>query len=342
MIKAGIVGATGYTGSELLRLLAHHPEVSIEVVTSRSEKDRPVADFFPHLRGQVDQVFCDPASSSLTQCDVVFFATPNGTAMNQVNGLLESGIKVIDLSADFRLKDEAVWARWYGQSHGSPHLLQQATYGLPELNREAIKNAQLVANPGCYPTAIILGLLPLLVKDYVDTDDIIADAKSGVSGAGRKQAIKLLFCESADSLHAYGVEGHRHLPEIKQVLNEASKRSVNLTFVPHLTPMIRGIHATIYVRLKKNQDIQDIFEKHYKNESFIDVLPGGSHPETSSVRGTNICKIAAHQVPEGNRVIILSVIDNLVKGAAGQAIQNMNLMCGFEETCGLEYPATVP
>ena len=342
MVKAGIIGATGYTGSELLRLLAYHPEVSLQVVTSRAEKGRPVADLFPHLRGHVDQEFCDPENADLAKCDVIFFATPNATAMTQVAGLMDCGAKIIDLSADFRLKDEAVWSKWYGQSHSAPHLLAEAVYGLPELNRAAIADARLVANPGCYPTAIILGLLPLLSDGCLDTDDIIADAKSGVSGAGRKKTVELLYSENADSMHAYGVGGHRHLPEIKQVLDDVSQQPVGLTFVPHIVPMIRGIHATIYVRLTKSLDAQKIFESYFSDEAFIDIVPKGSHPETRSVRGTNICRIAIHQSTEGNRIVILSVIDNLVKGAAGQAIQNMNLMFDIDEKCGLKFPPTVP
>lgn len=342
MLKVGIVGATGYTGAELLRLLVRHPEVQIQAVTSRTEKGKPVVDLFPNLRGYLNHDFVDPESAGLDECSLVFFATPNGTAMNQVAPLLDNGVKVIDLSADFRLKDPALWSEWYGLPHTAISLIEQAVYGLPEINRENIAKANLVANPGCYPTAIILSLIPLLESGCIDLTSIIADAKSGISGAGRKVSVNYLYTETSESFKAYGVSGHRHLPEITQVLTAVTGAPVSMTFVPHLVPMVRGIHATVYSRLTKSIDIQDLFEEWYQSEPFVDVMSAGSHPETRSVRGSNYCRLAIHNQQNGNSVIVLSVIDNLVKGAAGQAIQNMNIMFGFDEKTGLEQPGLLP
>lgn len=335
-LKVGIVGGTGYTGVELLRLLAVHPAVELAAITSRSEAGLPVADMFPSLRNHVSLAFTNPAKADLGSCDVVFFATPNGIAMQQVQDLLDQGVRVIDLAADFRIRDIPTWEKWYGMSHACPEVVATAAYGLPELNRKKIRSAQLVANPGCYPTAVQLGFLPLLEAGAVDESNLIADAKSGVSGAGRKAETHTLFAEAGDNFKAYGVPGHRHLPEISQGLTEmAAGRKVGLTFVPHLVPMIRGIHATMYAKLTKQLDLQRLFEERYANEPFVDVLPQGSHPETRSVRGSNYCRIAVHQPQNGDTVIVLSVIDNLVKGAAGQAVQNMNIMFGLAETAGL-------
>lgn len=335
-LKIGIVGGTGYTGVELLRLLAIHPHAEITAVTSRGEAGMPVADMFPSLRGYVNAVFSDPATVDLTACDVVFFATPNGIAMQQTRDLLAKGVRVIDLAADFRIKDIPTWEKWYGMSHACPDLVADAVYGLPELNRDKIRTAQLVANPGCYPTAVQLGFMPLLEAGVVDIKHLIADAKSGVSGAGRKAEVHSLFAEAGDNFKAYGVSGHRHLPEISQGLTGMAKSPVGFTFVPHLTPLIRGIHATLYATLTKEIDLQALFEARYSNERFVDVLPKGSHPETRSVRGSNQCRIAVHRPQDGDKVVVLSVIDNLVKGAAGQALQNMNIMFGFAENTGLE------
>ena len=343
MIKVGVVGATGYTGIETLRLLAMHPQAEVHVVTSRSEKGKTVTDVFPALRGHLDNKFSDPQAKQLTECDLVFFATPNATAMNQVPDLLEARVRVIDLSADFRLKDAEVWSQWYGQDHSASNLLERAVYGLPEINRDAISTAQLVANPGCYPTAIILALSPILESGVVSTDGLIADAKSGVSGAGRKAVLNTQFCETSESFAAYAASGHRHLPEICQTLNEVTGHSIELTFVPHLVPMVRGIHATIYARIKKNgADFQKIYEDRYINEPYVDVLPAGSHPDTRSVRGSNICRIAIHVPQKSNMLVVLSVIDNLMKGAAGQAIQNMNIMFGLDECEGIMNPPLSP
>ena len=341
-LKVGIVGGTGYTGVELLRLLSIHPNVALTAITSRGEAGLPVADMFPSLRGYVDLAFTDPAKSNLSECDVVFFATPNGIAMQQTRELLAKDVRVIDLAADFRIKDIPTWEKWYGMSHACPDLVATAVYGLPEMNREAIKTAQLVANPGCYPTAVQLGFLPLLEAGVVDTSYLIADAKSGVSGAGRKAEVHSLFAEAGDNFKAYGVAGHRHLPEISQGLTGMAKSKVGFTFVPHLTPLIRGIHATLYCKLTKSTDLQALFEARYANERFVDVLPKGAHPETRSVRGSNICRIAVHQPQDSDVVVVLSVIDNLVKGAAGQAVQNMNIMFDLPENTGLEVVPLLP
>lgn len=344
MINAGIVGGTGYTGVELLRFLAQHPEVKVTVITSRSEAGMEVAELFTSLRGYVDLKFSDPADAQLTGCDVVFFATPNGIAMQQAEALINAGVKVIDLAADFRIKDNAEWEKWYGMKHACPNLIREAVYGLPEINREQIKKARLIANPGCYPTAVQLGFLPLVEAGIVDINHLIADVKSGVSGAGRKVAVPTLFAEASDNFKAYGVSGHRHLPEIKQGLSKVAGKSVDLTFVPHLVPMIRGIHATLYAKLKPEIDIdlQHFYQKRYVNEGFVDVLPAGMHPETRSVRGSNICRIAVHRPQNSDTVVILSVTDNLVKGAAGQAVQNMNIMFDLPESLGISQLPLLP
>ncbi len=343
-IKVGIVGATGYTGVELLRLLLGHSAVDVVQVTSRSEAGRPVCELFQNLRGHSELLFCEPDQARLAQCDVVFFATPNGTAMNMAPGLLAEGVRIVDLSADFRLKDPELWRRWYGMTHAAPQLLEEAVYGLPEMNRQAIGAARLVANPGCYPTAVQLGFLPLLEAGLADPGSLIADAKSGVSGAGRKAAVGLAFSELDGSFKAYNAAGHRHLPEISQGLRQVlGGGEVELTFVPHLVPMVRGIHATLYARVVADAvDLQALFEARYRAEPFVDVLPAGSHPETRGVRGTNLCRLAVLR-PEGrSQAIVLVVIDNLVKGAAGQAVQNMNLMFGLEETLALDGIGMLP
>ncbi len=342
ILKVGVVGGTGYTGVELLRLLVVHPNVEIIAVTSRGEAGTQVADMFPSLRGYLDIAFSDPATIDLGACDVVFFATPNGIAMTQTQALFEKGVKVIDLAADFRIQDIATWEQWYGMPHACPDLVAKAIYGLPELNREKIKTAQLVANPGCYPTAVQLGFMPLLEAGIIDKSSLIADAKSGVSGAGRKAQVSSLFAEESDNFKAYGVAGHRHLPEIIQGLTTMTDGQVGLTFVPHLTPAIRGIHATLYAKAIKNVDLQALFEARYVDEPFVDVMPKGTHPETRSVRGSNQCRIAVYQPQDGDTIVVLSVIDNLVKGAAGQAVQNMNIMFDFEEAEGLDIVPLTP
>lgn len=342
MIKVGIVGGTGYTGVELLRLLARHPGVELAAITSRGEAGTAVADMFPSLRGAVSLKFSDPQVAPLDSCDVVFFATPNGIAMQQAAALLDVGVRVIDLAADFRIADIATWEKWYGMTHASPTLVAEAVYGLPEVNREAIRTARLIANPGCYPTATQLGFLPLVETGCVDVGSLIADVKSGVSGAGRKAETHILFSEASDNFKAYGVAGHRHLPEIQQGLARAGGCQIGLTFVPHLTPMIRGIHATLYARITKETDFQALFEERYAKEPFVDVLPPKSHPETRSVRAANTCRIAIHRPQGGDTLVVLSVIDNLVKGAAGQAVQNMNIMFGLDECSGLTQLPVLP
>ena len=341
-IRVGIVGGTGYTGVELLRLLAQHPHAELRAITSRKEAGMAVAEMFPNLRGHVDLKFSEPAAAGLEQCDVVFFATPNGVAMQEARALVDAGVRIVDLAADFRIRDVAVWEQWYKMKHACPELVAEAVYALPEVNREQIRKARVIANPGCYPTAVQLGFLPLIEAGCVDLAHLIADAKSGVSGAGRKAETHILHAEAADNFKAYGVGGHRHHPEISQGLARAAGREVNLVFVPHLTPMIRGIHATLYAQLTKEVDLQALYEKRYANEAFVDVMPAGSHPETRSVRGANHCRIAVHRPQGGNTVVVLSVIDNLVKGAAGQAVQNMNLMFGLAEDAGLKQVALLP
>jgi N-acetyl-gamma-glutamyl-phosphate reductase len=345
MIRVGIVGGTGYTGVELLRLLAAHPAVEIAAITSRAEAGIPVAKHFPSLRGKVDLAFSDPANAPLKGCQCVFFATPNGVAMGQARALLDAGARIVDLSADFRLKDRAVWEKWYKVTHAAPDLFAEAVYGLPEINRERIRMARLVANPGCYATAVQLALLPLVETDHVDHEHLIADGKSGVSGAGRKAEIDILYSEASDNFKAYAVRGHRHHPEIVESLASlegASGRKIGLTFVPHLVPMVRGILATVYARITRETDFQALYERRYGDEPFVDVLPAGSQPETRWVRGTNHCRIAVHRPLDADTLVVLAVEDNLVKGAAGQAIQNMNLMFGFPESQGLDSIAVMP
>ncbi len=343
MLKVGIVGGTGYTGVELLRLLALHPEVELGMITSRSEAGTRVSEMFPNLRGRVDIAFTEPAPEALKSNDLVFFATPNGTAMRLVPELLEAGVKVVDLAADFRLRDPLLWEQWYGLPHACPELLQEAVYGLPELHRERIREARLVANPGCYPTAVSLGFLPLIESGLVAPGaPLIASCASGVSGAGRKAAVPALMGECGESFKAYGVAGHRHLPEIRQVLGGVAGAEPDLTFVPHLLPMVRGIHATLYARCPPGSDLQALYEQRYAQEAFVDVMPAGALPETRSVRGVNQCRLAVHRPQGGDTVVVLSVIDNLVKGAAGQAVQNMNLMCGWAEDLGFDSVALLP
>ncbi len=342
MIKAGIVGGTGYTGVELLRLLVNHPQVEIKVITSRSNAGTPVSAMFPNLRGHIDLTFSEPSPENYRDCDLVFFATPNATAMHQVDELLASGIRVIDLAADFRLKDLAVWEHWYGTEHVSPASVERAVYGLPEMNREQIRQAQLVANPGCYVTAVTLGLLPLLHHRLINPSSIVADGKSGVSGAGRNGNIAYNISEASESVKAYAVAGHRHYPEIRQNLRQVDANA-DLVFVPHLMPMIRGIHATLYTDVIADiGNVQTLVEDYYRDEPFVDVLPAGSQPETRSVRGSNHCRIAVQPLPDAGRLVVMSVIDNLTKGAAGQAVQNMNLMMGLDETAGLHLTGLMP
>jgi len=342
VVSVGIVGGTGYTGVELLRLLLRHPQVTVRVLTSRTEAGKRVADMFPSLRGHTDLEFSDLNLDLLKQCDVVFFATPHGVAMQHAKELVAAQTKVIDLAADFRLQNLEQFEKWYGLQHSCPDILQNSAYGLTELNRERIKQASVIGNPGCYPTTVQLGLAPLLKSEQnlVNPSSIIIDAKSGVSGAGRKASMGMIYSENADNFKAYGVSGHRHHPEIVEALeNISGQKGVfdHIVFVPHLVPMIRGMLSTIYLDLTEqgaNTDIQALYEQFYADEKFVDVMPPNSSPETRSVRGANELRIALYK-PQPHKLIVLSVQDNLVKGAAGQAVQNMNLMFDFAEDAGL-------
>ena len=342
MVSVGIVGGTGYTGVELLRLLLRHPQVTVRVLTSRTEAGKRVADMFPSLRGHTDLEFSDLNLDLLKQCDVVFFATPHGVAMQHAKELVAAQTKVIDLAADFRLQNLEQFEKWYGLQHSCPDILQNSAYGLTELNRERIKQASVIGNPGCYPTTVQLGLAPLLKSEQnlVNPSSIIIDAKSGVSGAGRKASMGMIYSENADNFKAYGVSGHRHHPEIVEALeNISGQKGVfdHIVFVPHLVPMIRGMLSTIYIDLTEegaNKDIQALYEQFYADEKFVDVMPPNSSPETRSVRGANELRIALYK-PQPHKLIVRSVQDNLVKGAAGQAVQNMNLMFDFAEDAGL-------
>ncbi len=342
MVSVGIVGGTGYTGVELLRLLLRHPQVTVQILTSRTEAGKRVADMFPSLRGHTDLEFSDLNLDLLKQCDVVFFATPHGVAMQHAKELVAAHTKVIDLAADFRLQNLEQFEKWYGLQHSCPEILKDSAYGLTELNREKIKKASVIGNPGCYPTTVQLGLAPLLKSEQnlVNPSSIIIDAKSGVSGAGRKASMGMIYSENADNFKAYGVSGHRHHPEIVEALENISGRKGvfdHIVFVPHLVPMIRGMLSTIYLDLTEqgaNTDIQALYEQFYADEKFVDVMPPNSSPETRSVRGANELRIALYK-PQPHKLIVLSVQDNLVKGAAGQAVQNMNLMFDFAEDAGL-------
>ncbi|MET3116151.1 N-acetyl-gamma-glutamyl-phosphate reductase [Undibacterium sp. GrIS 1.8] len=345
MIKIGIVGGTGYTGVELLRLLATHPQAQIVAITSRKEDGLPVADMYPSLRGHLDIAFSSPDKAKLTECDVVFFATPHGVAMAQAPELLAAGVKVIDLAADFRLKDVNQFEKWYGIPHSCTDVLTEAVYGLPELNRAAIKTARVIGNPGCYPTTMQLGFYPLLKAGVIDAGNLIADCKSGVSGAGRKAEISLLFTEAGDNFKAYSVSGHRHHPETVEQLQYVTDDKIGLLFTPHLVPMIRGMHSTLYGRLNReisNEHLQALFVDAYKDEPFVDVMPFASHPETRSTRASNMLRLALHRPNNGNTVIVLVVQDNLVKGSAGQAVQCMNIMFDLDERTGLQHVAVLP
>jgi len=344
-VKVGIVGGTGYTGVELLRLLANHPQSDVVAITSRSEMGVKVADMYPNLRGFYDLAFSEPDVDVLKKCDVVFFATPHGVAMSMASELTAAGVKVIDLAADFRINDLDVWSKWYGFEHTCPEMMEQVAYGMPELFREAIKDANIIANPGCYPTSILLALMPLVKADLIELTGIIADGKSGVSGAGKGASVAMLGAEMSESFKAYGVGGHRHLPEMIDKLQVLTGQEVGLTFVPHLVPMVRGMESTVYATLKQNvsqQALQTLFEQTYENEYFVDVMPAGSFPETRMAKGSNMCRMSVFVPQGGSTVVVTSVIDNLVKGAAGQAVQNMNILFDLPENTGLQQVALLP
>jgi N-acetyl-gamma-glutamyl-phosphate reductase len=343
VITVGIVGGTGYTGVELLRILLVHPEVDVTIITSRAEAGQRVDSLYPNLRGFCELEFSEPDTEQLAACELLFFATPHGVAQGMMAALSKTDARIIDLSADFRIRDIGLWEKWYGQPHACPELVAQAVYGLPEHNRERIKSARLIACPGCYPTAVQLGFMPLLEAGLVHPQSLIANAVSGVSGAGRQAKLPNLFAEMGESFKAYGATGHRHAPEIEQELEGMAGEAVCLTFIPHLAPMIRGIHATLYARLRSfDEDLQALFEQRYGGEAFVDVLSPGSHPETRSVRGSNQCRLAVHRQAGSDTVVVLSVIDNLAKGASTQAVQNMNIMFGLGESTALNMPAVMP
>ncbi len=339
MLRIGIVGASGYTGVELARILAGHPRAEITVVTSRQHAGQPLSRIFPSLRGRVDTVCVNPSPAELArQADFFFTAVPHKTAMDIVPPLLAAGKKVVDLSADFRIRDVAVYEQWY-QKHSSSELIKEAVYGLPELYRQQIKNARLVANPGCYPTSVALGLAPLLREHLIDTTTIIIDAKSGTTGAGRSANVASLYCEVADGFRAYKVGGtHRHIPEMEQELSLLAAEPVTITFTPHLLPVSRGILSTMYARLDHDvseTELQKLFDDTYRDEQFVRVCPAGTLPATQYVRGSNYCDIGFKVDRRTGRIIVITAIDNIAKGAAGQAVQNMNLMNDLDEAAGL-------
>jgi len=339
MLKVGIVGASGYTGVELARILSNHPEVELTVATSRKYAGQPLSEVFPNLRKRVDLVCENLKTDELVKrADFFFTAVPHKTAMDIVPPLLAAGKKVVDLSADFRIRDVAVYEEWY-QEHSSAELIKDAAYGLPELYREQVKTAALVANPGCYPTSITLGLAPLLRERMIQPETLIIDSKSGTSGAGRSASVGTLFCEVNDGFRAYKVGGtHRHIPEIEQELSALAGTPVTISFTPHLLPVSRGILSSMYATLQKSikeKDVQELYEQTYHDEPFVRICPAGTFPATQHVRGSNCCDIGVKIDQRTGRIIVLSAIDNIAKGASGQAVQNMNLMNGFAETCGL-------
>jgi N-acetyl-gamma-glutamyl-phosphate reductase len=339
MIKVAIVGASGYTGVELLRLLINHPQVEITCATSRQNAGSPISSVFPSLLGRSDLVF-DPVDVSLiaSRAKVVFTALPHKAAMAVVPDLLQAGCKVVDLSADYRLSDAAVYEQWY-QPHTSVELLAEAAYGLPELYREQIRGARLVANPGCYPTSVALGLAPLIQGGLIELPSLIIDSKSGTSGAGRSAKVGSLYCEVNEGFKAYGVASHRHTPEIEQTLGQLAGKPVAVSFTPHLLPVNRGILSTCYASLigdHSTAELIALYQEHYRNEPFVRVHPEGELPNVAYVRGSNYCNLGLVSDSRTGRVIVVSVIDNLLKGAASQAVQNMNLMLGLDEGCGLQ------
>ncbi len=345
MIKVGIAGASGYTGLELIRLSVNHPEIELSVLTSETYKGKPISDVFPSLNGIVDIELQSLNSEILKACDVVFLALPHTAGMDILPQLLGSGCKVIDLSADYRLNDAEAYPEWYSLTHTHPELLSQAVYGLPELHRQKIKTAQVIANPGCYPTSVILALAPLMNTDWVDLNSIISDSKSGVSGAGRKPSLATQYTEVNEGLSPYGLAGHRHTPEMEQELSSLAGKPIKISFSPHLIPMSRGMLSTVYINLKKkfcDDDLIQHYQKFYRDEYFVRVLGKDKFANSHSVAGSNFCDIGIKIDERVNRLVLTSSLDNLIKGASGQAIQNMNIMLGFEEKTGLQSPALFP
>lgn len=339
MIKAGIIGSTGYAGQELVRILLQHGEVEIKWYGSRSYIDKKYYDVFRNMFQIVDAKCMDDNMDELaSQVDVIFTATPQGLCGNLVNEEILSKVKIIDLSADFRIKDLETYEKWYGIKHGSPQFIDEAVYGLCEINREKIKGARLIANPGCYPTCSTLSIYPLAKEGLIDMNTVIIDAKSGTSGAGRGAKVNNLYCEVNENIKAYGVATHRHTPEIEEQLSYASGQEVKLNFTPHLVPMNRGILITAYANLTREvtyEEVKAIYDSYYKEETFVRVLDQDQTPETRWVEGSNYVDVNFKLDPRTNRVIMMGAMDNLVKGAAGQAVQNMNLLFGFPETKGL-------
>lgn len=342
MIRAGIIGATGYAGIELVRLLCSHTNISLTAIVSQSFVGKKISDVYPHLKGIIDmECKALDAEELAAQCDVVFTSLPQGASGTVIPALYEAGCRIVDLSADFRYKDAAVYEQWYKIPHPAPQLLPNAVYGLPELHRAEIAQARLVGNPGCYPTASLLGLAPLTSAGIIDTSSIIIDAKSGVSGAGRASSLEYSFCECDEDIRAYKVAQHRHTSEIEQELSLLAKGDVVVSFTPHLIPMKRGILATIYANLVDDlptQALLDIYNDFYKDEPFVQIYDEGNLPSTKAVAGSNRCHIGLAVDKRAHRIIVVSAIDNLVKGAAGQAVQNMNIMFGLPETTALIAP----
>jgi N-acetyl-gamma-glutamyl-phosphate reductase len=344
--KVAVAGASGYTGAELLRLLIHHPAVEIVAVTSETYAGKPLTAALPGLSGFLDLLFepLDPGKLA-SVADIVFLALPHTASASPAAALREAGCRVIDLSADFRLRDPGVYERWYRVTHPVPHLLNTAVYGLPEFYRETIRQAHLVAVPGCYPTGALLGLVPLVRAGRITLDSIIVNAGSGTSGAGRKLDLSFHFSEANENFKAYAVASHRHTPEMEQELSRLVGHEVAVSFTPHLVPMTRGILSTMYTRLTSPtavETLHDLFHQSYKGEPFVRVLPLGAFPETKQVWGSNYCDIGVAVDSRTGRAIVITALDNLVKGAAGQAIQAMNLMVGLEETLGLTAPPLFP
>jgi N-acetyl-gamma-glutamyl-phosphate reductase len=345
MVKVGIAGASGYTGLELVRLLTRHPEVEITTVTSETYQGQKIADVFPSFNGFSELEFVSLSPSIANACDFLFLALPHTTSMNRVPDFLKGNCRVIDLSADFRLKSAEVFETWYAVSHEQRETLSEAVYGLPELHRETIRSAKLIANPGCYPTSVILALAPLLTTDWVNFESIIADCKSGVSGAGRKPAIGTQFSECNEAVSAYGLATHRHTPEIEQEISALAGRDINITFSPHLMPMTRGMLSTVYINLKRDMELEALgnhYREFYKNEPFVRLLNLGTFANTHHVATSNYCDLGLQIDKRTRRIIVTSAIDNLVKGASGQAVQNMNIMLGIDEKTALDAPGIFP